>query len=371
MIELNGVRDALAAITPHAPSFFRAPGSVTLIGDHVDYTQGFALAIAADREAVVAAAPRADATVRVVSLQHNETASFDLTSDAGAEPWLADVQRAARTLKARGVALRGIDLALHATMRSPAAIEQAAALALLAASGTTMEPRDLALALGRERGGVGGALASALGSRDHALLIDCRSEEATTIPFELDGAALVWCDPHLPVRDHDELLLDRRAVCAEAATILRTTLPKVKTLRDVSLNDFMRVGDRLPPMLRRRARHIVTENVRTLQAVAALRALDPIEIGARMNESHDSLRDDYEVGTEEAGFIATSARTLPGVFGARMTGAGFGDTVVALVRRDALPAIRATLASSFRNAFGREPAIVEVRAACGAAPILA
>jgi galactokinase len=138
----------------------------------------------------------------------------------------------------------------------------------------------------------------------------------------------------------------------------------VKTLRDVSLADFLRLSEKLPPLLRRRTRHIVTENVRVLQTVAAVRAEDPIAIGGRLNESHDSLRDDYDLSSPELDRLVGAARSVPGVFGSRMTGRS--TATVSLVRRDALPAFRATVGAAYRSTFGREPAMLEVRAADGA-----
>jgi galactokinase len=182
----------------------------------------------------------------------------------------------------------------------------------------------------------------------------------------LAGVAIVVCDSHV-VRDHAAIERQRRAECDEAAQLLRVHLRRVKTLRDVSLADFLRLSEKLPPLLRRRTRHVVTENVRVLQTVAAVRAEDPVAIGGRLNESHDSLRDDYDISSPELDLLVGAARSLPGVFGSRMTGRS--GATVSLVRRDALPAFRSTLGAAYRSAFGREPAVLEVRAADGASII--
>ena len=198
------------------------------------------------------------------------------------------------------------------------------------------------------------------------MLIDCRSAEATTVPLVLTGVAIVVCDAHV-ARDDAAVERQRRGECEQAAKILRTHLRRVKTLRDVSLADFLRLREKLPPLLRRRTRHVVTENVRVLQTVAALRAEDPVAIGGRLNESHDSLRDDYDLSSPELDLLVATARSMPGVFGSRMTGRS-GSTV-SLVRRDALPMFRAAVGNTYRSAFGREPAMFEVRAADGASVI--
>jgi galactokinase len=373
MIELNGVRDALAALTENAPRFYRAPGRLNLIGDQVDYSEGFVLPIAIDRMTVLAAAERGDRIVRLRSLVHGETVEFDL-DDAGpqaAAGWIDVVRRVALGLERRGAALRGTDLAVRSTipraagLAASASLGLAAALALLGTAGAHMAVDDV-LAVCREVDGEVAPIASALGKRDHALLIDCRSAEATTVPLVLTGVAIVVCDAHV-ARDDAAVERQRRGECEQAAKILRTHLRRVKTLRDVSLADFLRLREKLPPLLRRRTRHVVTENVRVLQTVAALRAEDPVAIGGRLNESHDSLRDDYDLSSPELDLLVATARSMPGVFGSRMTGRS-GSTV-SLVRRDALPMFRAAVGNTYRSAFGREPAMFEVRAADGASVI--
>jgi galactokinase len=227
-------------------------------------------------------------------------------------------------------------------------------------------PVEELVAVCREIDGEVAPIASAMGKRDHALLIDCRSAEATTVPLVLGGVAIVVCDSHI-ARDHAAIERQRRGECDQAATLLRAHLRRVKTLRDVSLADFLRLGEKLPPLLRRRTRHIVTENVRVLQTVAAMRAEDPVAIGGRLNESHDSLRDDYDLSSPELDLLVGAARSVPGVFGSRMTGRS--GATVSLVRRDALPAFRSTVAAAYRSAYGRDPAMLEVRAADGASII--
>ncbi|GAC1415684.1 MAG: galactokinase [Candidatus Velthaea sp.] len=384
MIELNGVRAALGELTPAPPRFFRAPGRVTLIGEHVDYTEGFVLPLAIDRATVAAAASRPDRLVRVRSVERAETAEFSLDGPperSGA--WIDYIHGTALALLRRGVALSGADIAvrtsipLRAGLSSSAALQVATAIALLELAGERLPPADIARAA-REaendfigaHSGIVDQLTSTLGQRDHVLLIDCRSEETSAIPLALEGTAIVVCDSHVQSDRAAAAHNERREQCVEAAALLRVVLPKVKTLRDVSLADFLRTAEKLPPLLRRRTRHVVTENVRVLQTVAAVRAADPAAIGARMNESHESLRDDFEVSAPELDFLVATAHGLEGVYGSRMTGGGFGGSTVSLLRRDALPAFRAAMASAYRCAFGREPAILEVRASDGAAPIL-
>jgi galactokinase len=373
MIELNAVRDALASLTSSAPRFYRAPGRLTLIGDHVDYSEGFALPIAIDRMTVLAAAPRADRTVRLRSVASGDIVSFHLdeAGDDAADSRDDGVRRIAHGLEARGVTLCGADLAVRTTipkrsgLAATASLGLAAALALLGTARVEL-PIDEVVAVCRAADGAIAPIAAALGKRDHALLIDCRSGEASTVPLALADEAIVVCDAHVR-RDDTALERERRAECAQAATILRGHIRRVKTLRDVSLAEFLRVNEKLPPVLRRRARHVVTENVRVLQTVAAVRAEDPVAVGGRLNESHDSLRDDYEMSSPEVELLVSAARSVSGVLGSRMTGRN--GATVSLVRRAALPAFRSTVTVAYRSAFGREPAILEVRSADGASAI--
>jgi galactokinase len=373
MIELNGVRDALAALTANTPHFYRAPGRLNLIGDHVDYSEGFVLPIAIDRMTLLAAAARNDRVVRLRSLALRETVEFDLddTDERPRTGWNDSVRRIALGLQRRGAALRGTDLVVRTTippqagLAASASLGLAGALALLGTAGIEPAIEDV-LSVCREIDGEIAPVASALGRRNHALLIDCRSGEATPVPLVLAGVAIVVCDAHV-ARDHAAVARQRRGECDEAAKMLRAHLRRVKTLRDVSLADFLRLSEKLPPLLRRRTRHIVTENVRVLQTVAAVRAEDPVAIGGRLNESHDSLRDDYDMSSPELDVLVGAARAVPGVFGSRMTGRG--GTTVSLVRREALPAFRSAVGTAYRSAFGCEPTILEVRAADGASVI--
>ena len=233
MIELNGVRDALATLTAHAPRFYRAPGRVNLIGDHVDYSEGFVLPIAIDRMTVLAAAPRDDRVVRMRSVARSETVEFSL-DDPDPLPrlgWTDDVRRIALGLERRGATLCGTDIAVRTTiprqagLAASAALGLAGALALIGTAGGEMTLEDV-VTVCREIDGEVAPIASAMGKRDHALLIDCRSGEATTVPLALTAVAIVVCDSHV-VRDHAALERQRHGECDEAAKLLRGHLRRV------------------------------------------------------------------------------------------------------------------------------------------------
>jgi len=351
MIELNGVRDALASLTSVSPRFLRVPAAVTLVGDETIATDGFALTIACDRAVVVAYAPRADRLVNAVVDGRPDgrlaALGLKLEADEGAD-----------------IAMRGaIPIGLgEATV---AAYEVGIALAVLAdpvAAGA-------ALAAQQTRGRLAAQATSLFAQRDNAMLIDARTAGASPIPFDTNDVAIVLCDPHLRDQDRASRAAARAAECEEALVLLRKAFPKIRALRDVSLADFFRSGDTIAAHLKPRVRHIVTENVRVLQAVAALRANDYTALGARMNESHESLRDDFAVGAPELDLLAAAARSVGGVFGARMTATDGGGAVVALARRDALTELRKALVTTARTALTRDPSIIDVRPLDGAQPI--
>ncbi|MEA2721159.1 MAG: galactokinase [Candidatus Eremiobacteraeota bacterium] len=377
MIELNGLRDAFARVSDRAPRFFRAPGRVNLIGEHVDYSEGFVLPLAIDRATVVAAAPRDDRIVRVRSLDEEPAAEFDLDAPdpRPARVW-SDYAHGVALALARRIPVGGADLVLRTTvpigagLSSSAALELAVGLALVTLSGASLTPHELAHAAQEAengfvglRSGIMDQLASALGVRDNALLIDCRTEEVSPVPLP-PGAAVVIADSGVKHELAGSAYNDRRAQSEEAARRFG-----VRTLRDVSLAEFARRSAMLPEPLRRRARHVVGENARVLATVVALREGDLATAGAHMYASHESLRDDYEVSAPELDLLVDTARHVEGVYGARMTGGGFGGSIVALVRRDAVGSLAQALESAYAARYARKPLVTEVRASDGAAMI--
>jgi galactokinase len=207
---------------------------------------------------------------------------------------------------------------------------------------------------------------AALGEEAHALLIDCRSLEQRLIPMALRGASVLVCDTRVK---HDLASSEynlRRADCERAVAILSRSIPGVRALRDVTPDDLARHEHLLPEVVRRRARHVVTENERTLVAASALEAGDLERAGAAMNASHVSLRDDYEVSAVELDAAVDAALAVPGVFGARMTGGGFGGCAVVLVRDDAISAVSSAVSAKLHAEFGRDPEIFSSRAHAGA-----
>lgn len=364
---------------------FRAPGRVNLIGEHTDYNGGFVLPMAIDRSTFVAASPRLeDRQVNVHSLNREESFTFDL--DRPGEPrrglWLDYVEGVARALESRGVILRGADLMLvsevpeGAGLSSSAALEVSIGLALANVSDAEVDRVTLALA-GQQAEhtyvgtmcGIMDQFVAALGREGHALLIDCRTLEASPVPLDTSRVCVVVADTNVKHELSGSEYNVRRAECEEGVQVLRQFLPGIEQLRDVSQEEFERFATKLPETVRRRCRHVVTEDARTLKAADALRRGDLFEVGHLMRLSHESLRDDYEVSCAELDLLAETAWGTEGVLGSRMMGGGFGGSIVSLVRREQLADFRTALEESYTARFGRLPTFYVSDAGGGAEEI--
>ena len=357
------------------PAFVvRAPGRVNLIGEHTDYNAGFVLPMAIDRATWIALRPRSDRTVHLASAEHGAGFEFDLDHvTRGGVPWQEYPKGVAHVLREHGYPLRGwegvsrCDVPMGAGLSSSASFELAVARAFAAVSGWNWEPLAMARICQQAENkwvgvncGLMDQLASALGQEGHALLIDCRDGKATPVPLSGD-AAIVILDTATRRRLADSAYNERRRQCEQAAEILG-----VAALRDVSSGELNRVEGRLGPVLHRRARHVVTGNDRTVRAAEAMRTGDLAGLGQLMNESHESLRVDFEVSSAALDRMVSIARATPGCIGARMTGAGFGGCAVALVEARQAETFADSVAGRYRNETRLEPQTYICRAASGA-----
>jgi len=352
----------------------RAPGRVNLIGEHTDYNDGFVLPLAIDRAVWIALRPRVDRRVLVYSLDQCQEGSFCVDQfDKGAPGWLEYLKGVAWSLQQAGYRLSGWegvmagDVPQGAGLSSSAALEMATARAFAAVDGLPWDPAVMAR-LGQKAEnqwvgvncGIMDQLISAAGRADHALLIDCRSLETQAVPFPA-GTAVVVLDTSTRRGLVESAYNQRRAQCEAAARFL-----KVKALRDVSVEMFHAQSGPLDELTRRRARHVVTENDRTLRAADAMLAGDARRLGQLMNESHVSLRDDFEVSSDALNIMVEAAQAHPACIGARMTGAGFGGCAMALI--DAARADDFVTATSqlYQQRSGHQPAVYVCRATNGA-----
>ncbi|HEY0404796.1 MAG TPA: galactokinase [Pyrinomonadaceae bacterium] len=373
MIDANTLRVAFREkFGGREPRLFAAPGRVNLIGEHTDYNEGFVFPMAIDRATVAAARENGSRRVRVHSLSVNETAEFDLDHPGPRQRgiWLDYVEGVAQSLLSRGLAVRGVDMLLAsdvpvgAGLSSSAALEIAVGSALLGVSEIELSKVDLALA-GQQaeheyvgtKCGIMDQLVAACGSRGHALLIDCRSLELSLIPLDTTETTLAICDTRVRHELSSSEYNTRRAECERGVEMLSQWLPGIRSLRDVSTEDFQAHAEKLPALIRSRCRHVVTENARTLAAADALRANDFEEMGRLMYASHESLRVDYEVSCRELDVMVEIARSIEGVYGARMTGGGFGGCSIHLVRRAALERFQERMAAEYHRSTGKSPNI--------------
>jgi galactokinase len=366
------------------PRLFQAPGRVNLIGEHTDYNEGFVLPTAINYSTVVAGALREDRVVRVCSLDFNEEFEFDLNLSASPQQglWLNYVEGVARSLEFAGRQIKGADLLIKSEvpigggLSSSAALEISVGFALLSLSEQKIDRITLAKAGQRAEHEYVGAkvglmdqLTSAFGRRDSALLIDCRSFEITPIAMDTSSIAIVVCDTNIKHKLSASEYNTRRAECEQAVKILTAFLPHLRALRDVSGNDFQQYEEHLPEPIRRRCRHVVTENARTLAAANALRNNEIEVMGELMFESHRSLKDDYEVSCRELDLLVEFAANIDGVIGARMTGGGFGGCTVNIVRKEAAEQFSHTISRQYQNTTDIVPTIYYVEPSAGAGEI--
>jgi galactokinase len=344
---------------------FSAPGRVNLIGEHTDYNEGLVLPIAIKERTRVAAAARPDRVIRAYSQSLKKERSFSLDEPwARRGKWLDYVEGMARTLVARGVPVGGADLMVSsdvppgAGLSSSAALELSVGQALLALASREMPPRELALAgQAAEHDYVGvncgimDQLVCALGRAGHALLIDCRSLEITEVKIpELPAKILVF-DTRVRHAHAASGYNRRREECQEAVALLNEAGFALTSLRDLAVERLEAAERALPDPLARRVRHVVRENGRTTAAVDALRRSHLPGLGRLMNGSHASLRDDYAVSAPELDHLVDVAQRQEGVLGARMTGGGFGGSVIVLVKTPNVDPVSTALRTSFRARF--------------------
>lgn len=354
----------------------RAPGRVNLIGEHTDYNDGFVLPMAIDRAVWIALRARSDRRIILHSLDYDEPTNFDLDfikDKKGEAGWAEYIKGVAWALQEAGERLRGWegvlagDVPIGAGLSSSAALEMAAARTFAEVSGWAWEPAQMAKIGQRAENawvgvncGIMDQMISAAGEADHALLIDCRSLEARLVPLPPDTVVVVL-DTATRRGLVDSAYNERRQQCEAAARFFG-----VPALRDVSPDEFKASADGLDPVIRRRARHVISENKRTLEAARAMEQGDALTLGRLMDASHASLRDDFEVSSEALNQMVDIARRQPGCYGARMTGAGFGGCAVALVEADRAAVFAEAVAAGYQQTAGLQPNVYICHASRGA-----
>jgi galactokinase len=364
----------------------RAPGRVNLLGEHVDYNQGIVLPAAIDRSVHLAAAPTSDGIVSLNALDLSESVSFKLSEvekrcDVDSRPlpaWALYPAGVAWAMQEAGILLRGMqavytsDVPIGAGLSSSAAVEVAFATTWQVLDGWFIEKLALAQLCQRAENayvGVSSGLmdqfASVCGVEGHALYFDTRSLEWSPVALP-PGTAIAIADSGIRRSLTDSGYNNRRAACEKAVELLRKYLPEINSLRDISTVELAAYSMYLPDEIRRRAEHVVKEIHRVEQAVIALNRGDARMFGGFMFASHKSLRDLYEVSLPELDALVEIARQIPGIYGARLTGAGFGGCTVNLIEEIDAPAFIEGLQEGYRKRTGREAKVYLCKASAGA-----
>jgi galactokinase len=363
-----------------SPRVFRAPGRVNVIGEHTDYNDGFVMPAAIEFYTWVAAANREDRMVEAYSGHFEEKISLSLDALAGPprRHWSDFVRGVAATLESAGHKLTGANLFIHgevplgAGLSSSASLTVATALALTSLSGITLSRLELVKLCQKAEHEYVGTLCGIMdqfiagfGAAGHALMLDCRSLEYQLLPIPGD-LRLVVCNSMVRHELASGEYNRRRADCETGVKLLQPYLPGIHTLREVKIADLEAHRQALSPTIYRRCRHVVTENQRVLTAAKALQSGDADRFGHLMYRSHASLRDDYAVSCSELDLLVHLATSSPGVYGARMTGGGFGGCTINLVKTDAAEAFQAHIARTYSEATGIAPEIYICEPAQGA-----
>ncbi len=366
------------------PKVFSAPARVNLIGEHTDYNDGFVLPAAIEFYIRIAISPRNDRKLILRSSEFPENFDFDMGSPPQHRlgSWCDYVLGVALALTRAGCELGGANLLVHgevpigAGLSSSAALEVASALALLSLSKANLSLRSIAkLCQSAENEFVGahvGAMdqfVSCFGKQGHALLLDCRSLDFELVPLP-EEVKLVICNTLVKHQLSGGEYNRRREECEQGVHILSRFYSGIKALRDVTEEQLAANAATLPPVIYKRCLHVLEENARVMEAVRSFRGGDLPRVGSLMHDSHRSLRDLYEVSCRELDIMVESAQGLPGYYGGRMTGGGFGGCTVNLVESHQTESFAQQVAERYRQKTGISPDVYICSPADGAGAAL-
>jgi len=367
------------------PEIFAAPGRVNLIGEHTDYAEGFVMPAAIDFATLAAISPRTDGKIVVYSENFQEECTFEAAA-LPAEPsehWSDYPLGVIAILAGEGHRMTGFSLSLYGDvplgsgLSSSAAIEVATAFAVTSLLNVLYPGPQLARLCQRAENefvrsscGIMDQFISANGEENHALLLDCRDLSFRLAPIP-PNVALVIANTMVKHSVAGGEYTSRRAEVEEAASVIARHRPEVRFLRDANVDDLKRWGSEMSPNALKRARHVITENTRTVAAAEALIHHDLKELGRLMAEAHESYSKDFEASCAEADTMVMLANKLPGLIGARLTGGGFGGCTINLVEQEQAPAFARALGASYAAATGIEPQIHICHASSGAHKVTA
>jgi galactokinase len=366
----------------HAPQVIaRAPGRVNLIGEHTDYNEGFVFPLALMQNTWVAAGPRSDGQVcaHAIALDECVTVRLDEWKLDQTPHWFSYVGGVVKLLREQG-GQAAVDLVIASDvpvgggLSSSAAIELSTASALAALSGLEIAPRDLAMLARRAEHeyagvpcGIMDQMISALAQEGHALLLDCRSEAFEQVPLPADSHEIVIVNSGVRHELASGEYAKRQAECKAAVAALQEQVdPAIQSLRGATLEQLNSLEGRVDPVAFKRARHVITENTRTVAAAEALKQGEWPRLGQLLVEAHSSIRDDYEVSCVEVDALVECVNAVAGVVGARMTGGGFGGCVVAFAEKGTASQIESAVRSGYDPKFGKHAELIVTKAGSGA-----
>jgi galactokinase len=382
-MKVGPFQDAFQKLFGARPRIFRAPGRVNLIGEHTDYNDGFVMPAAVGFSTYVGIAARPDRKLVIYSEEFPGNFEFDLDNlpDQRTGAWCDYVLGVASVLQQRGCNLRAANLLVHgevplaAGLSSSAALEVASALALMSQGEIQLPLPEVAKLCQKAENSYVGArvgimdqFVSCMGKAGHAFLLDCRSLQFQFVPIPA-GIRLVVCNTMVKHDHATGAYNTRRDECEVGVRHFAKLDSTVHALRDVSVEMLDRHIHELPVTIGKRCSHVVHENQRTLDAASALAEGDLIQVGKLMRESHNSLRDLYEVSCKELDDMVEAAQGLPGFCGGRMTGGGFGGCTVNLVREEHTESFGKQITQRYRQATGIEPQVYLCSAEDGAAEL--
>jgi galactokinase len=362
------------------PRIFAAPGRVNLIGEHTDYAEGFVMPAAIDFATLAGISPRSDGKIEIYSENFKESKVFDAAAlpAQAARHWSDYPIGVTAVLAGEGHAIPGFNLSLWGDvplgsgLSSSASVEVATAFAVLGLTGAGYPGPALARLCQRAEiefvganSGIMDQFISVNGAADHALLLDCRNLSSRLVPIP-PGVALVIANTMVKHAVAGGEYGTRRAQVEAACAVIARHRPEVRFLRDATLEDLNRWGDEMTADSLKRARHVISENLRTVAAAGALERGELGEVGRLMAEAHWSYSREFGACCAEADTMVELAQDLPGLIGARLTGGGFGGCTINLVRRESAAEFARTLAARYTERTGIRPDLHICNAAGGA-----
>ena len=371
--------------TDAEPEIYRAPGRVNLIGEHTDYNLGYVFPIALEMACYAAIAPRTDGQLRIVSEDFPSEMTTHIPSTLGRltpqQDWTDYVIGVAQELLKEDIQIEGADLLIKSDvpigsgLSSSAALEVATAVALLRSQ--ALDRLEIAKLAQRAESqfvgmpcGIMDQYAAVFGKEHAAIQIDCRSFTHEYVSLS-ENVVIVAVNSMVKHELGTSAYRERVAECRAAVEAIQKIDPKVDSLRDVSPEFFVEVQEAIPPLPRQRARHVVYEDARVLEFAKAARAHDLAEMGKLFVASHRSMQYDYEISCEEIDFLVDTAIGLPGVYGARMTGGGFGGCTVNLLAPGSVAEFASRLTAAYEERYSRRPVFYDCKPADGAGRVAA